>query len=129
MLGVGTYSFIMMPSRRYRSVSGKKIKEVSYGGHEFKVGQIIYAYDTSRKNLSGFFTTTSTMRGLAKLVGSWTAVLYIKAQTSDKGLWELSLPNTKLQQIEDDVLWFHSDGTHSFKILKSNKRNSYDFDD
>tara|TARA_Y100000310_G_scaffold19566_1_gene19185 strand:+ start:425 stop:814 length:390 start_codon:yes stop_codon:yes gene_type:complete len=129
MLGAGAYSFIMVSLRRYRSVSDKKIKEISFGGYEFGVNQIVYAYDTNRKNLSGFLVTTSTVSGLAKLAGSWSALLYVKAETADKGLWELSLPNTRLQQVEDDVIWFHSDGSHSFKILISNKRRSGDFDD
>ena len=129
MLGIGNYSFTMVPSRRYKSVSGNKIKETSFSNYDFKVGQIIYTYDPSRKNLSGFLLTNTTEKELAKKTGSWTGTLYIKAQTLDMGLWQISLPKTRLKQIEDDVIWFRSDGIHSFTILKSNKRKTNEFSD
>jgi hypothetical protein len=129
MLGIGNYSFTMVPSRRYKSVSGNKIKEPSFSGYDFKVGQIVYTYDPSRKNLSGFLLTNTTEKELAKRTGSWTGTLYIKAQTLDMGLWQISLPKTRIKQIANDIIWFHSDGTHSFKILKSNKRKTNEFRD
>ena len=33
-------------------------------------------------------------------------------------LWEISLPNARLTQIDEDILWYHCEGVHGFTVLK-----------
>lgn len=105
----------------YRMIYEDEIHKVNWGGFDFKVRQIIMAYDATRSQRSGMLVTEVTYRELAKQSGKWKNGLYIKATTPDNGTWDLTLPNVRMHQLDDEVLWFHSDGTDSLHIISKPK--------
>jgi len=114
---------VSLPKRKYSSVFESEIEEIKFGKFKFRVFQFVHAYDVERQNRSGFMLTNIDARELARQAGAWRATLYIRVKNS-RGTWELSLPNTHLKQLEDDVTWFRHDGISVTKILKKVGNNS-----
>jgi len=114
----GANGFIMVPKKRYKSVRNPNIKEVDFDGVSIPARQIVWAYDSNRKNFTGLIVTGMTLKAINSRTRRTKGTLYFKAFSGDMGLWEISLPSTRLTQIDEDILWYHCEGVHGFTVLK-----------
>jgi hypothetical protein len=122
-----SYGFLILPKKRFRTVTDKNVHEVKFGNFAIKTVQVCQAYDSKRKYHSGFLLTPITEKEIRKGAGkSGRGNLYIKGWDRSKGLWEITFPDTRLKQIEEDLIWFHSNGTSGFKVLKPITRSNVD---
>jgi hypothetical protein len=63
-------------------------------------------------------TAATTAKDLAKMTGAWTGTLKIKADTPDKGLWEIEMSSARLAQVDYSVIWFNSPAIATYHILQ-----------
>ncbi len=130
MYGHGGYNpagFVMLPKKRFRTSTDKNVHEVRFSGFEFKTVQVCQAYDPKRKFHSGFLLTPFSEKEIRKQSRERSrGPLYIKGWDSTKGLWEITYPDTVLKQIEENLIWFRSDGASSFRVLSGNKNPDID---
>tara|TARA_Y100000310_G_C20583886_1_gene764407 strand:+ start:60 stop:473 length:414 start_codon:yes stop_codon:yes gene_type:complete len=135
MVGYGGYGqfpppsagFLMLPKKRFRTCTDKNVHKVKFAGFEFKVLQVCQAYDPKRKYHSGFLLTPFSEKEIKNQSHtSGRGTLYIKGWDSNNGLWEITYPDARIRQLEEDLVWFHSDGTQTFKILTGNKASDID---
>ena len=118
--------FLMLPKKRFKTVTDKNVHEVKFKKFNIKTLQVCQAYDSKRKYHSGFLLTPITEKEIRKTTRSGRGDLYIKGWDRSKGLWEVTFPDTRLKQIEEDLIWFHSPVTSTFAILKPIARNNVD---
>jgi hypothetical protein len=120
------YGFLILPKKRFKTVTDKNVHEVKFKKFNIKTLQVCQAYDSKRKYHSGFLLTPITEKEIRKATRPGRGDLYIKGWDRSKGLWEITFPETRLKQIEEDLIWFHSPVTSTFAILKPITRNNVD---
>ena len=111
------------PLFKYRMIFEDEIKLVNWNGHDIRTRQVVLGYDTARKTRTGMLVTEVKLRDLqrrARNLGRGN--LYIRANTDDYGEWETTLMDVRLSQVDDSVLWFHTDKAGSLNVLKKAKR-------
>jgi len=121
-----SFGFLVLPKKRFKTVTDKNVHEVKFEKFNIKTSQVCQAYDSKKKYHSGFLLTPITEKEIRKSAQTMgRGALYIKGWDRNKGLWEITYPDTRINQIEENVIWFHSDGTSSFTILKSIPRRGH----
>ncbi len=111
---------------RFRSVFGSGILQVKYGSCEISCFQIVHRYDPKGHYRYGFIYTNMSDKEIAKRnSGYGRKTLYMKLKNPEHGLFEISMDNVHIKQIDDGVLWFHHDGTSSLHILKKPTKNTF----
>ncbi len=124
----GNSGFLMLPKKRFKTITDKNVHAVEFEGFRFKTLQVCQSYDARRKFHSGFLLTSFSLKEIHMQTRKHgRGSLYIKGWDRNRGLWEITFPDTRLKQLEEDIIWFRSDGTSSFMILKG--VNNSDVDD
>ena len=112
--------------KTYGLIEKHHIRLINWEGIDIDAEQIFQMYDTDRKCRTGLIVTKKEARDLVrqsrKKTNYYRGNLYIKAYTKDLGLWELTLEDTHIKQLDEGVIWFKHDGISSYRILK--KKNS-----
>lgn len=121
-----SYGFVILPKKRFKTVTNKNVHEVKFKNFAIKTVQVCQAYDSDRKFHSGFLHTSIKESDIRKSAGSGRGDLYIKGWSRKDGLWEITYPDTRLKQIEEEVIWFHSDGVSGFNILAPIQKSDED---
>ena len=99
--------FLMLPKKRFKTVTDKNVHEVKFKNFAIKTVQVCQSYDSKRKFHSGFLLTPIKEGEIRKGAGTGRGDLYIKGWSRSSGLWEITYPDTRLKQIEEDLIWFH----------------------
>ena len=129
MIGLDIHGVHKYKIRNYESIDATDIHLVKWNGVEFKAAQIVQSYDPHRHGRTGLITSYTTHKELyrkgrsrsASSKGLNVGTLYFKVYTQKHGLWEITLDDCSLKQLEPDVLWFRHDGRSSLQILKQPK--------
>jgi len=129
MLGFDPRSPHKHKIRSYETINVEDIHSIKWNGVKFDATQIIQSYDTHRHGRTGLIMTYTThkelyrmgrVRGTSKK--GWNGgTLYFKVFTKKRGLWEVTLEDCSLKQLEPDTLWFRHDGRSSLQILQQPK--------
>lgn len=115
--------------RNYEIIDVEDVHSIKWNGVGFEATQIVQSYDTHRHGRTGLIMTYTTHKelyrmGRARGVSSkgWNSgTLYFKVYTKKRGLWEVTLEDCSLKQLEPDALWFRHEGRSSLQILKQPK--------
>ncbi len=118
--------FLMLPKKRFKTVTDKNVHEVKFKNFAIKTVQVCQSYDSKRKFHSGFLLTPIKESEIRRGAGRGRGDLYIKGWDRSSGLWEITYPDTRLSQIEEDLIWFHSDVVSGFNILKPIAKSGVD---
>tara|TARA_R110002020_G_scaffold423456_1_gene632563 strand:+ start:889 stop:1284 length:396 start_codon:yes stop_codon:yes gene_type:complete len=124
----GNTGFFILPKKRFKTITDKNVHAVEFEGFRFKTLQVCQSYDAKRKFHSGFLLTPFSLKEIrTETRTQGRGSLYIKGWDRNRGLWEITYPDTQLKQLEEDMIWFRSNGASSFMVLKG--INNSDVDD
>ena len=117
-------------TKRYELIDGANVKLVNWCGVDVKVRQIIQAYDVPKRMRNGMMITDTSAKELAaisrrfrKSKGLYRGDLYLKLYTKKDGLWEMTLEDTHIKQLDHAAVWFEHQGISSLSILKKPARS------
>jgi len=111
--------------KHFTIIEGADVHLVNWCGLDFSVHQIFQAYDTARRSRCGVLVTATSAKDLCRRSRRkkfYYGDLYIKAYTKKYGLWEVTLKDTYIKQLDHDTIWFNHDGISSLQILKKPAR-------
>jgi len=127
------YSHPLSPpvfTKRYELIEENDIKLVNWCGSDVKVRQILQAYDVPKRMRNGILITDASAKDLGiiarrfrKSKGLYRGDLYIKVYTKKTGLWEVTLEDTHLKQLDHTTIWFEHAGRSSLHIIKKPSRS------
>ena len=117
-----------LKKRKYELFEKIKIELVNWNGYDFDVRQIIQAYDVKNRCRTGLIVTETSAKDLLRRTRNYKKYpmyrgdLYIKARNSKDGLFEMTLVNTHIKQMDADTIWFNHEGYSSLRILEKPKQ-------
>jgi len=116
--------------KRYELIEGIDIKLVNWCGVDFEVRQMFQAYDVPKRSRNGILITDTSSKELGiiarrfrKSKGLYRGDLYVKVFTRKDGLWEMTLEDTHIKQLDHKAVWFEHQGMSSLNILKKPDRS------
>lgn len=126
MIGYSSYLPHKHKIRSYEVINVEDIHLIKWNGVKFDATQIIQSYDAHRHGRTGLIMSYTTHKELYRMGQSrgssnkgWNGgTLYFKVFTKKRGLWEVTLEDCSLKQLEPDTLWFRHNGRSSIHILK-----------
>jgi hypothetical protein len=107
----------------FQLIPHEDIKLVNWNGRDFNVRQIFEKYDTRNQHRNGLLITDVTAKDLQsstrhRVKSAYRGDLYIRAFTAKRGLWEMTLLDTHIKQMDVSAIWFEHKGRSSLTILK-----------
>jgi hypothetical protein len=117
-------------TKRYELIEGEDIKLVNWCGSNVEVRQIFQAYDVPQRIRNGIMITDASAQDLSiiskrfqKSKGLYRGDLYLKVYTKKNGLWELTLEDIHIKQLDHKAIWFEHQGMSSLNVLKRPDRS------
>jgi len=122
------YFTVRPKPKTYDLLESHHIRLINWDGIDVEADQVFHFYDTDRKCRTGLIITGTGAKELVrksrKRTNFYKGNLYIKAFSKKYGLWELTMNDTLIKQLDEGVIWFKHDGISSYKIIRKNKSSN-----
>jgi len=118
---------LAVKKKMYELIEKDNIILVNWNGLNFDVRQIFQAYDVTNRHRNGLLITDKTAKELYistnrhRKKALYRGDLYFKVRNSKHGLFEVTLVDTHIKQMDPSSIWFHHDGISSLRILEKAK--------